>query len=680
MRGDIQTLRAIAVVLVLLWHAGVPGVPGGYVGVDVFFVVSGFLMTSIIVRELVTEQRLNVPAFYLRRARRLFPAALVALLGTALLTVLVLPVHRWRDVGGDLVASAVYLVNWRLAERSVDYLAQETAASPLQHFWSLAVEEQFYLAWPIVLIVATVVLGSLRRRTDANLRPVDEHRRAVTVHQAALIASAAVLAVSLAWSAWFTHLDPGRAYFVTTTRLWELALGGLLAALWPRWSARQRPSALAAALVVGGLVAIAWSAATYSSETAFPGVAALLPTLGTAAVLLGGPFLRQRGGLDNLMNLSSGLWVGGISYSLYLWHWPLLVIASEVDGRGGLRWSTGLAVVLVSFVPAWLSTRFVEAPFRRGKVPSGRAVLKVLARWTLGFGTITGGVGLAIVLVSTLTPLGAEVRAASGQRVALSPPLATAREDVYQPFFDGCPRLQPGSRATRCVGGDPDGELSIAVVGDSHAAMWMNGLDAAGADRGWRVELMGRGSCPAADVLPVGKHGPRTDCQEWLQEVLTDLARHPRDVVITAHVTIPPLSVDGKVVPTGESDELMAAGLVRTWSELESTGALVVSVAPTPRFRESRVECLAQHRDDPTACDAAEQEVLDWTQGATELATRQKPEVRVLDLNDLICPERVCRATQGDVLVYRDSNHLTRTWVLGQTEEIGRRLEALLID
>lgn len=213
-RRDIQGLRAVAVVLVLLYHAGVPQLAGGYVGVDVFFVISGFLITGLIVREIERTGRLSLTRFYARRARRLLPATAVVFVAVAALTLVALPAMQWRTVGRDLAASTLYVVNWELAQRSVDYLAADTATSPLQHFWSLAVEEQFYVVWP--LLVAMLVWW-LRRRSG-RVRP------------GGLTLGLLLIAVpSLVWSVHLTSADPGRAYFVTTTRLWELAVGALLA-------------------------------------------------------------------------------------------------------------------------------------------------------------------------------------------------------------------------------------------------------------------------------------------------------------------------------------------------------------------------------------------------------------------------------------------------------------------
>ncbi|MDG4780375.1 acyltransferase [Micromonospora sp. WMMD961] len=229
-RGDVEGLRALAVVLVLVGHASQQLVPGGFVGVDVFFVISGFLITGLLVAEVNRTGHLSLIGFYGRRAKRLLPAAVVVLIGTLLLTFAFLPRTRWSATGWDVVFSGLYAMNWRLAEQSVDYLAANRAPSILQHFWSLGVEEQFYLVWPL-LLAAAVWLGRRRYARTGYL----------------LIALTLVAVPSFAWSVWLTEDNPARAYFVTTTRMWELALGGFLALLAGHLKARRTPKAPASA-------------------------------------------------------------------------------------------------------------------------------------------------------------------------------------------------------------------------------------------------------------------------------------------------------------------------------------------------------------------------------------------------------------------------------------------------
>ncbi|MFB9803913.1 acyltransferase family protein, partial [Streptomonospora salina] len=343
--------RAVAVALVLVYHVDHDLLPGGYVGVDVFFVISGFLITSLLLREARTEGRVSLGAFYVRRIRRILPAASVVLVGTGLAALWLLPATRLAETARELVASAVYVENLFLAGESVDYLAAESAASPVQHFWSLAVEEQFYLLWP--LLFAAWAAGGPRWG-----------RRRV-----ALAAAGGVLAVSLGFSAVLTATDPQPAYFLPQTRMWELAAGGVLAVASVRivWPVRVR-------WVLGwaGLAAIGWSVLAYDDQTPFPGVAAVVPVAGAAAVIAAG---CNGGRWSSYGLLASGpaRFGGDISYPLYLWHWPVIVFASALTGSARLEpLYAGLAVV-VSVVLAWGTKVAVEDPVRRwGLLRSGR--------------------------------------------------------------------------------------------------------------------------------------------------------------------------------------------------------------------------------------------------------------------------------------------------------------------
>ncbi|WP_237769839.1 acyltransferase, partial [Kytococcus sp. HMSC28H12] len=289
-RPDVEGLRAIAVLSVLAYHAGLPVITGGFAGVDIFFVLSGFLITGQLLKEVDRTGTVDLPAFYGRRFKRLLPAATMVLLFTAIGTWLLLPLTRFKDVAWDIGASAVYLINWRLANQSVDYLAEDTEPSPLQHFWSLAVEEQFYVVWPLVLLVVGLVV----RRARTPLAPT------------ATLGLLAIAVPSLVWSVVHTASSPATAYFVTTTRLWELAVGGLVAcgaAVWPRLDRR-----LGAALVAVGLLMLGVAFLVITSRTPWPGSAALLPTIGTALALVGG--YTARGPLQAALGSAPMLWVG----------------------------------------------------------------------------------------------------------------------------------------------------------------------------------------------------------------------------------------------------------------------------------------------------------------------------------------------------------------------------------
>ncbi|NUQ88738.1 MAG: acyltransferase, partial [Glycomyces artemisiae] len=343
-RPDVQGLRAVAVGLVLLSHAGFPGAAGGYVGVDVFFVLSGFLITSLLVKEVFTTGRISIAGFYARRARRILPAATAVTAATALGAWLFFPVTRRDAVLQDALAVVVYVVNYRFVAEQTEYLNADQMPSPFQQFWSLAVEEQFYVVWPLLLLVLLLCTGR---------RP----RRLVT---AAIIASAVIFAATLALSVTVTAASQPTAYYAAHTRAWELAAGALLALTLP--SLKQTPRALAWALGIGGLAAILLSGFMFTEATPFPGYAALAPVLGTAAVIAAGS-APGRNPASALLSTAPFQFLGRISYSLYLWHWPILILAPLALGTDpSLR--LNLILLAATVAVAQLSYACIEEPVR----------------------------------------------------------------------------------------------------------------------------------------------------------------------------------------------------------------------------------------------------------------------------------------------------------------------------
>ncbi|NUT49559.1 MAG: acyltransferase, partial [Saccharothrix sp.] len=340
-RVDIQGLRALAVGLVVCYHLRPEWLTGGFVGVDVFFVISGFLIIGTLTGELRRTGRVGLLDFYARRIRRLLPAATAVLLAVTAAVLLLLPTSRWPVVLREVVFSALNAQNWLLAVLSDDYGHATVGASPVQHFWSLAVEEQFYLVIPLVLLIAAATAA----------------RRGAGPVRYAAVAVGVVTVASFAFSVWYTPVDHGAAYFVTPTRMWELGIGGLAAMTLHR----LRFGAAARRLLAwGGLAAVLVSAYWFTTDMAFPGWVAAVPTVGTAAMLV-----ARDDSLARLLGLRPLTYVGDISYSLYLWHWPVIVVLLEVTGSRALDKAQVLVAGALSLVLAALSKHFVEDPFRR---------------------------------------------------------------------------------------------------------------------------------------------------------------------------------------------------------------------------------------------------------------------------------------------------------------------------
>ncbi|MCI4064591.1 acyltransferase [Micromonospora sp. R77] len=650
-RSDIEGLRAVAVLLVVLWHAGVPLLPGGFVGVDVFFVISGYLITTAMAAEVTTHGRLSLSRFWGRRAKRLLPSSALVLFAALVLGYLFLPDIRWRSTASDVVSSAVYMINWRLAAQSVDYLAAEQAPSIVQHYWSLAVEEQFYLVWPVLL----AVVARLSRR-----------RGGATFGRLAAATVGVVWLASLAWSVLLVQTEPGRAYFVTTTRIWELAVGALLA-LWPF---RRLSGALAPAAGWLGLAAVAGSAVAIDASTPFPGLAALPATIGTALVIAAGPAGRY--GPVALLRLRPLQFLGGISYTLYLWHWPLLVALTAQLETPGL--AARLAVVAFAAVLAYLTSRFVERPIWRSRALSvrPRAALAVGVACTAF--SICAGLTFPAVAV---TPTGGAGGSRGGP--AFVPDLSSARSDLPSVYADGCHGNQADTTVRTCTYGPATGTLTVALIGDSHAAQWVPALQAVAERRNWKLVTHTKSSCPVLDVEVAVAAGasrrPYDSCVTWNRGLGPALAADRPDLIVTSSYSYEAIRA-GRPLTGGANDTALVASMRRTWTGLARLAPVVV-LRDTPAPGRDVADCVSAHREQLTRCAVPRDEALAGIGPLQVAAAQGLPGVSLVDLTDVICPTERCAPVIDGVLVYRDAHHLTATYARTLAPRLAERLPAL---
>jgi peptidoglycan/LPS O-acetylase OafA/YrhL len=664
-RGDVEGLRAVAVGLVLLYHAGVPFIRGGFVGVDVFFVISGFLITTQLVSEVDRTGTVSLPRFYARRAKRLLPATGVVLIVTALLVRLFVPATRWKEIGGDIVGSALYAVNWRLADRSVNYLA-ENRPSPVQHFWSLAVEEQFYLVWPLLILLAVLTTKMIKART----RP------------ALWTGLILVIVPSFAWSLIETAQTPARAFFETTTRMWELGVGAGVALA--AGACTRLPRRVAVVIGWAGLAAVAASGVLYSANSAWPGFAAALPVAGAAATIMAG-FAVTKGGPASLLGLRPMRWVGGLSYSLYLWHWPLIVVATAY--LDGLSPYLGLAVVAVSVVPAWLTFRTVESPLRHSAAlsRSARLALSVGANFTL----VGAVAGLVLLLAVTAVPAtgGAAARNALGAAVLrdnprgdpagtvvdhvdwMTPVPTRATADLPVTYADHCDQGLGRTEVLTCAYGDPKGRITVAVVGDSKVAQWIPALQPLAEQNGWRLVTYLKSACSFSMATPEAEGPP---CRTWADGVLRRLRADPPDYVLTSQVNTKGLDAGGTY-----TERAMIIGLRSMWTRLRSMGTKVVVIAdnPKPHLPGAEVyECVAKNPDRLSACAFDRAHYKDSAAVVQHTAVSGMRDVEIVDLVDAICPLDRCPPVLGNVLIYRQGSHLTATYVRTLAPRLARAL------
>ncbi|MBF6605092.1 MAG: acyltransferase [Chloroflexi bacterium] len=737
-RPDLEGLRAVAVLLVLLFHAGVPGFGGGYIGVDVFFVLSGFLITGLVARELERTGTVSLAAFYARRARRLLPAAALVIVVTVAAAAIFLPPLRVPDIAADGTAAALYVSNLRFAFQATDYLQSELAPSPLLHYWSLGVEEQFYLLWPALLLLTVRWSGRRSGGQAARLPGVQAGSRSsagtLSVARLAAVITGVGIA-SLALSIVLTGVAEPWAFYSLPARAWELALGGLLALA--AFRSLELPAALATALTAIGVVLIVIAGMIFDTTTAFPGTAALLPTAGAALVIAGG-FTRSLGVAGRVLSTAPLRWLGRISYSLYLWHWPILVIpAAALETT--LPLPVRILLALVAIPIAALSQRFVEEPIRRGRfvgLRPGRSLAiagvatVLVASLTIGIGNAAlsspafastgGGPGaslpadLGTILGSSAPTTGSassgsassgstptaptpgaapSATAANGPtdsppatptrpptaagRVPanLRPSLAAARGSLPVTYADGCHLDFAATRPGPCAFGLTTSTKTMILFGDSHAAQWFPALERLAIQDGWRLVSLTKSACPTADVNVWNSALGRTytECGTWRTNVLARIAAE-RPRLIVASDSLYTLAIAGSPVPVADRMPLWNAALARTLGRLAKLAPHVLLIGDTPRSGVDPPVCLSAHLTDALACATLTATALDPVYLAAEGAAAASAGVSFLDPGRLVCPSEPCPAIVGNVLIYRDYQHLTAVFSTAVAPYLGARL------
>jgi peptidoglycan/LPS O-acetylase OafA/YrhL len=650
-RPDIEGLRGVAILLVVLFHAGVSWLSGGFVGVDVFFVLSGFFITGLLVRALGTDT-LDVTDFYAGRALRLLPALLVVLLVTlAIVTWLYAPIDR-APIASNARAVALYAGNIEFARSSTDYFS--SGENPLLHTWSLAVEEQFYLAWPLLFLCAAYLYERRMARDVESGGTVDK--------KGLLIGIAAVGLLSLAASLWLTRVSQPWAFFGMPTRIWEFALGGAVALTLNE--STLEIDGRATVLQGAGLLAIGLAAVTYDRATPYPGVAALLPAVGAVALLVGG----QRAP-DNVVSRALGTgwlrWLGRMSYAWYLWHWPLVGVGAVIDGEisvwGRLAWSA------VALVLAWLTHRFIEQPARDGRLA------RISRPW---IAPAALGASVATALVAHGAMRAAEHRVARpDQRI-----FAAAREDRMR---HNCWATTVEDVRGPCEFGDTRSATTIALLGDSHAEHWLGGLDRAGREHGWKIIAMVKGGCPVADMPELKNARLKRyyhECTRYREAMLRRIiALRPTAVILSSwdHY-MPP---DGKGSDWQVSPAAWRDGLRRTYQRLTAAGIRTVAIRGTPRTWFDVPSCLSRRAAKlpfATPCTFERSRALSRVAIAAQNDAARGLPVAFVDMNDLICATPRCPVIRNGVVVFTDDNHLTASFSRSVAPVLGARLQGAL--
>jgi len=687
-RADIQGLRAVAVLLVLTYHLWPTTVTGGYVGVDVFFVISGFLITAHLLQHPPRRGR-DLLEFWGRRIRRLLPAAFVVLAVTAIASRLVAPDTQWASIATQTIASAFYVQNWVLAVNSVDYLAAAEAPTPVQHYWSLSVEEQFYVVWPILILALFWFAGRAR------IWPLGVTR----------VAMLAVIAGSLYVSITATAADPANAYFITPTRVWELAAGGLVATL-PSLGAWRIPDRVIDVAAWIGLAMLLVAGAVISADTPFPGYAAILPVAGTALVI----FAAATGTWSptRFLRLRPIQHLGDTSYSIYLWHWPLIALwpyafgpITPVGSAVIIVVTIGLASITKVYVedrfrfmpslqPLWPTFRFAVVGMLVLAIAGSAQLLDSQLRLNAALASVENGTDLPDTLdpgstddLSTAAPgsPGASGQPSSGATSGITscigaaaiirgfdacpqnpaakmiPAPVAASADKSDAYRDNCWNYAPFAGRKTCTYGS--GPIKVALVGNSHAGQWLPALEVLAKRHGWTITTYLASQCNVTDAaLEFYSTAKSSGCTTYGAWVVSQVKGKAFNLVFWSERQ----SVTTQGDSWSATEAAAEAGYTTLLQALSKAGTNVLVVQDTPFPNSSIPDCLAIHTSNETACDGTPSSWA-WMNPLYDTAMRLAlPGISTMESHHYLCTTTVCPAVIGTVVAYFDGSHMTATY------------------
>ncbi|GHT81066.1 acyltransferase [Actinomycetota bacterium] len=713
-RVDIEGVRALAILSVVIYHFFPDKLSGGFAGVDIFFVISGFIIISTVLRQISRDHHIDIKGFWGKRIRRLLPAVALVLFVSSIATYSVLPAMNRPTFGADIISASLYFINWRLGFRSVDYLAESVGHTPVEHFWSLAIEEQFYILVPLLILFILFVFK----------------KRVQKFKIAFLVILIILSAASFMYSLWFTSFDASFSYFSTFSRFWELGIGSVLAVCISLVRRKRNGSELSSGstnikdkhMVIGGqfltligIGAILASFFIYTPQTIWPSYPTLLPTFGVIAIITGGTL--GIGVFSKMLGNRLFYFIGGISYSWYLWHFPILVIGDQIFGdfNDGLKFNC----IILSLVLAIITKYFLEDPVRFNKqflhsftMTTSLAVSCVL------IGVLGGGVLLIHGAQIAQNPMlaqyndpsaiqsGTEIDsypifktpALQGDDLSISPKKITpspitADKDLPSSYAEGCSQTQAEDATDPkvCERGDRSSSDLVFVVGDSMAQQWDAALDEVGKKNHIAINLYAKSSCLFADAMLFVKTLQATQearyesCYTWGKNVIEEAKKLKPVLVLSSTVSIKALDDPDDMTSTYSSEEAVERGMHSYWDELYAEGIKsgVIFKNPFPSFKgrvpvEDMLECTNMYLQDLKKCIAdPDNSVAKSQQKAIDSYKTYKIDASI-NMYDLICFEAGCPPVVqdgkgGGITVYRQGSHLTDTYVRTISDIFGER-------
>jgi peptidoglycan/LPS O-acetylase OafA/YrhL len=641
-RPEIEGLRAVAAILVAVYHIWFGTVSGG---VDVFFVVSGFLITTSLLSRLRKHNKINFLDFLLKLSKRLFPSAFFVMLVATIASIFWLPHLRWDQTVNEVIASAFYYQNWQLALNAVDYLAQNNEASPFQHIWAMSIQGQFYVIWPIIFFISLLISKKLFR---------------ISLKKSLLGAFSILFLISFAYSIYKTSVNQPWAYYDTFARIWEFSIGGLLALSISYISFKKSVS-----FIVGwlGLFIVVSTGALLPVSNVFPGYAALLPTLGAVGVVAagadGGKF-----GVHRLLSAKPFLLFGSMSYAFYLWHWPILIFYYINTGYESVSILHGLFLIVLSGLLAYITTRFIEKPLREIKFDSSRQLLKqgsfsfaimlplliVAGSWWYVINEQQTNLEFSFQDEEYVGAMALHEEVSYPQEAPVTPMPVQARNDKAKVYDDGCHQSQESSEVIECrYGVEGDATYTVALVGGSHSAHWLDALEIIAEQENLEILSYTKSACRFS--AQTGDDDLSDSCYEWSDNLLEILLDNEPDIVFT--------TADVGSSPENES---VPEGFIKMWDKLNERDIDVFAIRDNPWMGFDVPACVEENEEVPLEeCSRPTADLLP-EESAWEKLESPPENVYYADLSDYFCEEDVCNPIIGNVLVYRDSHHITGTF------------------
>ncbi|QFT90877.1 O-acetyltransferase OatA [Bacillus sp. THAF10] len=636
-RTEIEGLRAVAALLVAIYHIWLGNVSGG---VDVFFVVSGFLITTSLLGRIQREGTIDFIDYILGLTKRLFPAAFFVLLIVTIASMLWLPQVQWAQTVQEIMASALYYQNWQLAFNAVDYLAQNNEASPVQHFWAMSIQGQFYLLWPTVVFGLALLLHKVLKLT----------------FKATLISVlVTVFTTSLTYSIYLTATNQAFAYFHTFTRVWEFALGGIVAIVGAQAVLKKSISFLIGWV---GLFAIILCGILLQVSTVFPGYAALWPTLAAIFIILagnnGGSF-----GVHRFLSLKPLAKLGNLSYALYLWHWPILIFYFHLSDNETVSITHGLLILAASIILASITTNIIEKPIRTMKKTSpkwkrGSVVIACMVPTIILATTWSHQIGQANAELASLVTdsdypgaLASFHMQETKEGVEILPSALQAKDDLPKVYMDKCHQTLESAEVISCEYGVTDNpDKTIVIVGGSHSAQWLPAFEEFAEEENMKIINYTKSSCRFSDE----EEGPSASasCVKWNEELIDILLNTKPDLVFTT-------------ADVGRKAEV-PEGFVNQWHTLNKAGIKVFAIRDNAWFEFDVPSCVEEKGANSPECALPREEALPSDGPFTKLEN-VPDNVHYADFTDYLCEEDTCKPVKGNVLIYRDKHHITATYV-----------------